>query len=55
MPNNIPEKFVKDYILGYFDGDGSCFLNFDKTKLFFSIVCTHSVRKRNSKAIRKRV
>lgn len=43
VPDNIPNIYVKDYIRGYFDGDGSCFLNSQKNKLYFSIVGTKSI------------
>lgn len=36
---NIPEKFYKDFIRGYYDGDGNFFYN-DKTKIaVITIVC----------------
>lgn len=43
FPNNIPDEFEKSFILGYFDGDGSCYTNKDKSKLFFQIVGTQHI------------
>lgn len=43
FPDNIPDEFKKSFILGYFDGDGSCYTNKDKSKLFFQIVGTQHI------------
>jgi len=43
FPNNIPEEYVRYFILGYFDGDGSCYTNKDKSKLYFNITGTYDV------------
>ena len=43
ISSNIPKEFLRSFILGYFDGDGSCYTNKDKSKLYFQIVGTRSV------------
>lgn len=40
---NIPSQYLKSFILGYFDGDGSCYTNKDNSKLYFHIVGTNNV------------
>ena len=43
ISQNIPSEFLRSFILGYFDGDGSCYTNADKSKLYFQMVGTRSV------------
>lgn len=43
---NIPSQYLKSFILGYFDGDGSCYTNKDGSKLYFQIVGTKSVNQK---------
>lgn len=40
---SINELYVKDFILGYFDGDGSCYTSKSQNKLYFNITGTEDV------------
>lgn len=59
FPNNIPDKYLKDFIRGYFDGDGSVITNKEKcnskyTKLIIQFLGTEKFLTRLTELINEK-